>query len=100
MGRARTFGIVSGILTLGTGIWLVTLTTGFAGAEVTIYVALGAVTAMLLVGALVVRPAWKRIEKAIDVGDTPAAVGGANAFNNALNLEGLLWILALAMMII
>lgn len=100
MRRARTFGIVSGILTLGTGIWLVTLTTGFAGAQVTIFIALGAVIAMFLVGALVARPAWKRVEKAIDVGDTPAAVGGASAFNNALNLEGLLWILALAMMII
>lgn len=100
MRRARIFGVGSGVLTLGTGIWLVTLTTGFAGAPITIHIALGAVVAMFLVGALVARPAWKRVENAIEVGDTPAAVGGANAFNSALNLESLLWILALAMMII
>ncbi len=98
--RARTFGTVAGLLTLGTGIWLVTLTTGFGEAPVTIHIAMGAVIAMLLVGLLVERPAWKRIASAISAGDTPAAVGGANSFNSALNLESLLWILALSMMVI
>lgn len=100
MRRARTFGIVSGLLTLGTGIWLVILTTGFDDAPITIHIAMGAVLAMFLVGFLVARPAWKRITSAIAVGDTPAAVGGAKSLNSALNLESLLWIVALAMMII
>ncbi|MEX0795769.1 MAG: hypothetical protein WEB67_11770 [Acidimicrobiia bacterium] len=100
MRRARTFGIVTGVLTLGTGIWLVMLTTGFAGAPITIHIALGAVIAMFLVGLFAARPAWKRIESAIAAGDTPAAVGGAHSLNSALNLESLLWILALSMMII
>ena len=100
MRRARTFGIAAGVLTLGTGIWLVTLTSGFAEAPVTIHIAMGAVIAILLVGLLVARPAWKRIASAIADGDTPAAVGGAKSLNSALHLESLLWILALAMMII
>lgn len=100
MRRARTFGIVTGVLTLGTGIWLVTLTTGFAGAPITIHIAMGAVIAMFLVGFFVRRPAWKRVANAIDAGDSPAAAGGANRLNSALNLESLLWILALSMMII
>ncbi|CAN5781336.1 hypothetical protein BH23ACT4_BH23ACT4_07840 [soil metagenome] len=100
MRRARTFGIITGILTLGTGIWLVMLTTGFAGAPITTHIAMGAVLAMFLVGFLVARPAWKRVASAIDAGDTPGAVGGANSLNSALNLESLLWILALSMMIV
>ena len=100
MRRARNFGIVAGLLTLGTGVWLVMLSTGFAGAPVTIHIALGIVIVMFLVGFFLARPAWKRIEEAIDAGDTPAAVGGANSFNSALNLESLLWILALSMMIL
>jgi hypothetical protein len=98
--RARTFGIVTGVLTLGTGIWLVILTTGFAAAPITIHIAMGAVIAMFFVGLFAAGPAWKRIERAIAAGDTPAAAGGANSLNNALNLESLLWILALVMMII
>ena len=100
MRRARTFGIVTGLLTLATGIWLVMLTTGFADAPITIHIAMGVVIAMFLVGFLVARPAWKRVAGAIDAGDTPGAVGSANSLNSALNLESLLWILALSMMII
>jgi hypothetical protein len=100
MRRAQSLGLVSGLFTLGTGVWLVTLTSGFAEAPVTIYVALATVIAMLLVGFLAARPAWNRIKAAIDAGDTPRAVGGVTAFNRALNLESLLWVLALTMMII
>jgi hypothetical protein len=81
-------------------VWLVTLTTGFAKAPVTIYIALATVIGMFLVGLLAARPAWNRIKAAIDAGDTPGAVGGVASFNRAMNLESLLWILALTMMII
>lgn len=100
MRRAQALGLVAGVLTLGTGVWLVMLTTGFAEAPITIHIALGTVIAMFLVGFFVARPAWKRIEGAIDAEDTPAAVGGVSSFNRALNLESLLWILALSMMIL
>ncbi len=100
MRRARTFGVVTGILTLGTGVWLVVMTTGFAGAPITIHIAIGAVLAMFVIGFLVARPAWKRVASAIEAGDTPGAVGEANSLNSALNLESLLWILALSMMIV
>jgi hypothetical protein len=100
MRRAQGLGLVSGLLTLGTGVWLVTLTTGFAKAPVTIYIALATVIGMFLVGLLAARPAWNRIKAAIDAGDTPGAVGGVTSFNRAMNLESLLWILALTMMII
>lgn len=98
--RARNLGLVSGVGTLATGIWLVYLTTGFADAPIQTYVALGAVLAMFVVGAMAARPAWKQIEKAVREGDTPHAVGAAVGFGRALNLESLLWILALTMMVI
>jgi hypothetical protein len=100
MRRAQRLGLVSGLLTLGTGVWLVTLTTGFADAPVTIHIALATVIGMFIVGFVAARPAWKRIKDAIEDGDTPRAVGGVASFNRAINLESLLWILALTMMII
>ena len=100
MKRAQALGLFSGLVTLGTGIWLMILTTGIAEAALTTYVALGAVLAMFLVGGLVARPAWATIRDAIRSGDTPGAVGGVTSFNRAINLESLLWILALSMMVI
>lgn len=100
MGRAQRLGVGAGVGTLGTGIWLVDLTTGFGGAAVETYVALAAVLAMFVVGAAVARPAWNRVRIAIEAGNTPDAVGGATGFGRALNLESLLWILALIMMVV
>ena len=100
MRRAQRLGLVSGFLTLGTGVWLVTLTTGFADAPVTINIALATVIGMFIVGFIAARPAWNRIKEAIEAGDTPRAVGGVTSLNRAMNLESLLWILALTMMII
>lgn len=100
MRRAQSLGLFAGLLTLGTGLWLIILTTGFAQAPVTIHIALATVIGMFLVGFLAARPAWNRIKDAIDAGDTPGAVGGVTSFNRAINLESLLWILALTMMII
>lgn len=98
--RARNLGVLAGLGTLATGIWLVYLTTGFADASIQTYVALGAVLAMFVVGASVARPAWKKIEDAVREGDTPHAVGASIGFGRALNLESLLWILALTMMVL
>lgn len=100
VGRAQRLGIVSGLATLGTGIWLMYLITGFSDVRTEIYVAAVAVIAMLVVGAVVETPAWRRIKEAIAAGDTPGAVAAVSGFNRAINLESLLWILALVMMII
>ncbi len=100
MARAQRFGIGAGVATLGTGIWLVYLTTGPADAMLGTYVAFAAVIAMFVVGATVARPAWNRVRIAIEAGSTPDAVGGATGFGRALNLESLLWVFALTMMVI
>lgn len=100
MKRAQRLGIVSGVGTLGTGAWLMYLTTGFTDAPLPIYIALATVIAMFAVGATIARTAWNRIASAIADNDIPAAAGGVAAFNRALNLESLLWILALTMMFI
>lgn len=98
MQRARRLGMLSGLGTLGTGIWLIYLTTGFFDAPVTIYIALGVVVLMFIIGATIARTAWNKIRDAIAANDVPGAAGGVSAFNRALNLESLLWILALTMM--
>lgn len=100
MGRAQRLGVVSGLGTLATGLWLMELTTGITDAAVETYIALGAVIAILVVGATATQPAWKRVRKAIEAGDIPAAAGGAGRFNRAINLESLLWVFALTMMVI
>ena len=98
--RAQTLGLTTGTLTLATGVWLMIETTGFAGAPLQIHIALGVVVMMFLVGFFLARPAWNRIRSAVVDGDTPSAAGGVSAFNRALALESLLWVLALTMMVI
>lgn len=100
MARAKPLGIISGLGTLATGIWLMYLTTGLTDADLETYVGLGAVLAMFAVGSAVAEPAWRRIKVSIEAGDIPGAAGGATRFNRALTLESLLWVLALTMMVI
>lgn len=98
MARAQTLGIISGIGTLGTGLWLIDLSSGFGGVPVEIYVAGAAVLAMFVVGVGVATPAWRTIRRALEAENIPDAVAGVSRFNRAINLESLLWILALTMM--
>ena len=55
---------------------------------------------MFVVGAAVGRPAWNRIKESIEAGDAPQAAAAIKPFTRALALENLLWILALATMLI
>jgi hypothetical protein len=98
MSRAQRLGILTGLGTLATGLWLVYLTTGFLDAAINTYVALGAVLVMFVVGATLARPAWNRIRYAVEAEDIPTAAAAVSGFNRAVNLESLLWILALTMM--
>lgn len=100
MKRAESLGISTGLGTLGTGVWLVFLTTGFGDAPLTIYLALAAVLAMIAVGALVASPAWREIQRGLESEDLPRAAARLSSFTGALRLEGLLWILALTAMLL
>lgn len=100
MKKAERLGIGSGLGTLLTGIGLILLTDGFDDTPLNIYVGLGAVIAMFVVGAAVGRPAWNRIKASVEAGDVPQATAGIKPFVRALALENLLWILALATMLI
>jgi hypothetical protein len=100
MKRAERLGIGSGLGTLLTGIGLILLSVGFADTPIETYVGLAAVIAMFVVGAAVGRPAWNRIKASIEAGDAPSAAAGIKPFTRALALENLLWILALATMLI
>jgi hypothetical protein len=53
---------------------------------------------MFIIGATVARTSWNKIRDAITANDIPGAAAAVSAFNRALNLESLLWILALTMM--
>lgn len=98
--RAERVGMVSGLGTLATGIALIVLTTGFADAPLRIWLGLAAVIAMIMVGALVGSPAWREVRAGLEANDLPRAVSRVGALIRALRLEGLLWILALATMLL
>lgn len=100
MARAERVGIISGLGTLASGVWLVTLTTGFAETPLRIWLGLAAVLAMFLVGGLVGSPAWRDVRAGLADNDLPRAVSRVGALIGTLRLEGLLWILALTTMLL
>lgn len=98
--RARRLGVIAGILTIGTGVWLLYEVFGFSDAPVRIWVGLGAALAIFLVAYSITRPAWRRIRSGMEQGDPASASSGVVRFRQALMLENLLWVLALATMVI
>ena len=98
--RAERLGILSGSGTVLSGIGLIALTTGFAETSVWIYFGLAAAIGILIIGALVARPAWNEIKGGIETGDAPRAAGRVKPFTRALALESLLWIGALGSMVV
>jgi hypothetical protein len=98
--RAERLGVVSGLLTLLSGLALIYLTTGFGDAPLRIYVGLGAVLAMFVVGAVSGRPASKQIKAGLLEGDAVMASAAEPRLRRALGLENLLWVLALGTMVI
>ena len=100
MTRAERLGIVSGLGTLATGFWLISLTTGFATTPLRIWLGLAAVLAMFLVGGLVGSPAWRDVKAGLADNDLPRAVSRVGALIGALRLESLLWVLALTTMLL
>lgn len=100
IGRARRLGVISGIITIATGLWLVYEVFGFADTPIRIWVGLGSALAIFLVAISFARPAWKRIRSGMEEGDPASAASGVVRFRQALMLENLLWILALASMVV
>ena len=97
---AERLGIGSGLLTLLSGLALIYWGTGFADAPVLIYVGLGGALAMILVGALVARPASRRIVDGLNQGEVVAAAAAEPAFRRALLLENVLWVGVLTSMVL
>lgn len=100
VGKARRVALVAGVLTLLSGLGLMQLTTGLLDAPWWIYAGLAAVVVMLAVDWLVAGPAWRRIKAGLESGDAPAAAASVPRFRQAINLESLLWLLALVAMVV
>lgn len=95
-----------GVARLGIGSALTTLLSGIGllwvadwSASATLGVGILAAIAAIAVGAARARPAWDGLQRAVDVGDLATAGAFGRQFSRWLNLESLLWIVALAAMI-
>jgi hypothetical protein len=97
---AERLGIGAGLGTVLTGVGLVFITTGWGEASALIWVALGAALAMFVVGGVIARPAWMRIEAGVAEGDLRKAHQEAAVFKRTLVAENTLWIIALTAMVL
>lgn len=97
--RAERFGILTGLGTLISGaglMWAV----GVETVSLWIWAGLALVIAALAVGALVGRPASKRLRKAVESGDRVAATVEGRQIGRVLGVESLLWLGALTTMLV
>lgn len=97
--RAERFGILSGLGTLLSGgalMWVI----GVDTVSLWIWVGLALVLVAIGLGAAVARPASKRLRAAITRGDRVEATVAGRQINRVLGIEMLLWMAALATMII
>ena len=97
--RAQRLGLISGLLTLASGAWLIYEVYGLDAVPTRIWVGLGITVAIFLVGAFLARPAWGRIKAGLLIGEPAAASAGVVSFRRALLLDNLLWLLALGTMV-
>ena len=99
LARAERLGIVSGLGTLVFGAALL-FEVGIDTVTIGVWVGVGLTIAAIAVGAIVGRPTARRLRAAISDGDrTEAAAAGAQ-MSRVLRAESLLWIGALAAMVI
>lgn len=97
--RAERLGQVTGIGTVLTGAalaWAV----GVETVSFWIWVGLGIVVVAIAIGATIARPASKRLHEAVRRGDRVDATVAAGRVNRVLGFEGLLWVGALATMLL
>jgi hypothetical protein len=97
--RAQRVGIITGLGTLAAGVGLAfavdASTVGYG-----VWIGATLVVVAIVVGAVLARPASKRLEEAVVAGDRVAATVAGNRLTNVLGIEGLLWIGALSGMVI
>lgn len=97
--RAERFGILTGLGTLLTGaglMWAV----GIDTISFWIWGGLALVVVAIGVGALVARPASKRLVAAVEAGDRVAATVEGQRISRVLGAESLLWLGALTTMLV
>lgn len=97
--RAQRFGILTGLGTLVSGaglMWAV----GVETVSYWIWIGLALVVGALAVGVLVARPASKRLAAAMVQGDRVAATVEGRQIGRALAAESVLWLGALATMLV
>ncbi len=99
LARAESLGIASGLGTLATGGLLVLLIgPGSVGGGV--WVGLGLVLVAIALGAILARPASKRLRSAVVSGDLASARRSAGRLSQVLITESLLWSGSLIAMIV
>lgn len=97
--RAEAFGIATGLGTLVTGLSLV-FVEGASTIRPLVWVGLGLVLAAIATGAIIARPASNRFRRSVGAGDLTAAAADARTLSAVLGVEALLWVGALATMLV
>lgn len=98
MKRAERFGQLTGLGTLISGgllVWAV----GAGTVGIGVWVGAGLVLVAIALGALVARPASKRLMAAVESGDRVAASIAGAQIGRVLGVESLLWLGALTAMV-
>lgn len=98
MSGMSRLGIGSALGTVFSGIGLLWLADWSASA--TLGVGILAALAAVFVGAARARPAWNGVQRGVDSGDLVTAAAFGRQFSRWLSLELLLWMVALAAMIV
>lgn len=99
MRRAERFGILTGLGTLLSGgalMWAV----GPETVSLWIWMGLGLVIVAIGTGAVVARPASKRLREAVNRADRVEATVAGRQINRVLGVESLLWLGALVTMVV
>lgn len=97
--RSQRLGIATGLGTLATGAFLVALI-GQNVVPFRIYIGLGLVLVMFLVGSIMARPAWATLKVSLEEGTRTTATSAARRLGRALNIESILWVAALITMVV
>jgi hypothetical protein len=97
--RAERLGVLTGLGTLLSGsalAWLV----GVETVDIGVWVGLGLVLAAIATGAIVGRPASRRLREAVSNGDRVEATIAGRQVSQVLGVESLLWLGALTAMVV
>jgi hypothetical protein len=98
LGRAQRFGILTGLGTLLSG-GVLAWTVGVASVRPGVWVGAGLVIVAIALGAIVARPASRRLIAAVQAGDRAGASRAGVQVGRVLGIESLLWLGALTAMV-